>query len=483
MSFGSFIPGFGAHPQDVGGGDDDNPLLVDMAAWWPMDEIDPVGDRQDSHIHDYTIEASSAVEIATGVVGGAVSVTGISSSVLSRDAVPDEAWQMGTGDFTVALWFKARPERAGEVNTIVNTGGTSASDTGWGVTVWSSNFFRAIFAVGNSNTGLTFNGHTVVVGEWNYIIVEWDRSGTLAAWINGVKDPNELNLVPYEGSDITSTHRLRFGGRADRNDRYAAGDIDEVALWNRLLTAEEKDWLYNNGVGRSYEDLLPPPELLPGLAAWWSMDETASNRLDSHTNGYDFVSVSANFVAGKIDNALSIDQVSAHLVRANAAESWQMGASSMTVAFWVQRRATGEQSLIACGAARAGDAGWRVAIDSSGRLEASVSDGTSAVTASFLDKTTGLGSWNYVVVEFDRAGLARAWMDNGISAQSVDISGFTGLDIQSILPLYVGREAHASINSVTGYYDEVAVWNRLLTDAERAWLFNGGAGRAYNELT
>lgn len=46
------------------------------------------------------------------------------------------------------------------------------------------------------------------------------------------------------------TNNLQFGRLSTGN--YFDGILDEVAIWKRVLTPEERTYLYNNGTGRTY---------------------------------------------------------------------------------------------------------------------------------------------------------------------------------------------------------------------------------------
>ena len=57
---------------------------------------------------------------------------------------------------------------------------------------------------------------------------------------------------------MDSTYPLTIG--ADWDPAYVFnGRVDEVALYKRVLSANERGWLYNGGLGRTYSELTSPP--------------------------------------------------------------------------------------------------------------------------------------------------------------------------------------------------------------------------------
>jgi hypothetical protein len=71
----------------------------------------------------------------------------------------------------------------------------------------------------------------------------------LTVYVNGVqqKQASFANNISY-GSDAT----FIIGGRDAANYGCMNGILDEIAIWNRVLTADEITELYNNGAGKAY---------------------------------------------------------------------------------------------------------------------------------------------------------------------------------------------------------------------------------------
>lgn len=61
--------------------------------------------------------------------------------------------------------------------------------------------------------------------------------------------------MPAFGGEPTSYTKNATFTIGSMSGVYSTGLIDEVAVWDRALTQDEIDWLYNSGSGRTYADL------------------------------------------------------------------------------------------------------------------------------------------------------------------------------------------------------------------------------------
>jgi len=92
-------------------------------------------------------------------------------------------------------------------------------------------------------------------------------------------------------------------------------------------------------------------------------------------------------------------------------------------------------------------------------------------------------AWKHIVVSFDRAGTAETWVD-GVKINATDISGNAGQDLDTAdLALNIGQDGTGTYTDGGGVYhnadmDEVAIWNRILGDAEIVDVYNKGVAGA-----
>lgn len=232
-------------------------LSEDMAAWWSMNEAN--GTRFDSHVNSLDMTEVNGPTSQAGVLGNAVGFQLGDESHLTRPFSADEAWQMRDRDLTVAYWMY-QDSFGGGYSSMVDNGGLTdeSSDYGWRVgTNTGRQGFRGGFSI--NDTKIEINSDLdigIQLDEWNFFIVEYDRDGEMAIWVDGIKQSVTLDISQFNGVDVISaaSHGMFIGGNTRQDTRYMSGRLDEVAIWNRLLTEEEKTALYNEGVGLTYEE-------------------------------------------------------------------------------------------------------------------------------------------------------------------------------------------------------------------------------------
>jgi hypothetical protein len=213
----------------------------------------------------------------------------------------------------------------------------------------------------------------------------------------------------------------------------------------------------------------PTSPLLTSLVSYWKLEEASGSRADSYgTNPLTPVNTPTNGV-GIIGNACNFVGSSTQYLSHASNSDLQLGDRDWTIQFWASIGAAGNQTFLAK------DATTReYHIDlAGGQLRMFwVNGGVPIVSSS---PVTG-GLWGHVLAWYDAtANTLNLQINNGTVA-SVSDGGFVppvGAD-----EFRIGYDA-AGGNPFTGLIDEVAIWKRLLTPAERASLYNGGAGLTY----
>jgi hypothetical protein len=90
---------------------------------------------------------------------------------------------------------------------------------------------------------------TLTVNTWNLVIVMWNGSN-VTVYLNG---RSAQFSTAQSKTPIFGAYDWHFGqANVDTSDGRFVGKLDEIGFWNRLLTNNEIDYLYNNGTGRTY---------------------------------------------------------------------------------------------------------------------------------------------------------------------------------------------------------------------------------------
>ncbi|MCC7451492.1 MAG: hypothetical protein IT324_29050, partial [Anaerolineae bacterium] len=111
---------------------------------------------------------------------------------------------------------------------------------------------------------------TAAVGRWDYIAMT--RSGsTLTLYINGVA----VATGTASGSLVTTSNALAIGRKGSLSEAYFNGAIDEVAIYNKALTADQIAAHYNAGQGSAIPT--PTNTNTPTASSTFTLTPTATN--------------------------------------------------------------------------------------------------------------------------------------------------------------------------------------------------------------
>lgn len=218
--------------------------------------------------------AVGAPTFAAGKVGaGAVRVTNSRTepgsynfvTLGSNDIVPFGQAK----DFTVGFWLKT--ERVvGDPAIVGSKDWGSGNNSGWvigteedGRIEWN---YRRTNADGLSRKDLdyTAEGNLLAKPEWTHVSVVWTINGTAETYYNG-RLVDSQSIAPGTGDLSPADLNLNIG--QDGNGAYTDGEwdglLDEVAFWDRALTATEVATVF--GYGYRGESFLADPPSNPTI--------------------------------------------------------------------------------------------------------------------------------------------------------------------------------------------------------------------------
>ena len=152
-----------------------------------------------------------------------------------------------TDSFSYSLWFK---QGASTENSYGNINGTvlaskNDSRNGTNITVGYSNKTVTFFIEGDQNLNNSVASSSVL-NHWVYLSFVYDSSSqTLKAFNNGSK-VDELITESLVGDLLSNS--MWIGRRTNYTplDTYVVGSIDDIGIWNRVLTEQEIQNLYTS---------------------------------------------------------------------------------------------------------------------------------------------------------------------------------------------------------------------------------------------
>ena len=143
---------------------------------------------------------------------------------------------MRTGDFTWAGWIKLG--ELGQFQLLMNN--WSSFNNGWSLRFFSNN--KLYWLSNGSAIGMStaFND-----SDWHHVVFAMNRSGSEAKWyVNGSLETTATSIP----SAPSSTGNFRFGGAGHNPGTWRfEGKLDEIAVWNSVLDADNVTALYGSG--------------------------------------------------------------------------------------------------------------------------------------------------------------------------------------------------------------------------------------------
>ena len=157
----------------------------------------------------------------------------------------DASINFGTGDFTVSVWFKRFSNATTNLRLLSKAAG---SDT--------ANAANAGFCFFGSNTGISFavnpTAARTIIGAASYSLNEWVNVVGLVERGVSMRTYKNASLVASTtapSGSVSGTTSLFIGNNTGVN-LFWAGEIAQVQLYNRALTASEIQQNFNATRGR-----------------------------------------------------------------------------------------------------------------------------------------------------------------------------------------------------------------------------------------
>lgn len=156
---------------------------------------------------------------------------------------------------TVSLWVKARSYGAGGGGYLVGKATTASGGAGWFFRITQSNSlisFGAVFNTTSLAVDSALNSFTTAadMNRWVHLVATWDR--TLSAtgvkiYKNGVEQSYSTQTSGVGTYNSDAALNLVIGDGGAVSTRQSNATLDDVRVYNRVLTASEVRRLYNQG--------------------------------------------------------------------------------------------------------------------------------------------------------------------------------------------------------------------------------------------
>lgn len=404
----------------------------------------------------------------------------------------------GAVDMSVWGWFRLNSrDQLRRVFSLGGDGETEATNIQLAMLIQANNTFSIHWEYGaGTNFDQQFDPSIFSLVEdvdYFFTITRDATAKILRVYINGYFK-GEINYAnnPTGGTSAT----VNFGhlpGSFANFDGYLSG----FGIATSELSHGNVTWLCNDGDGRNYMDMYydanpthhssyaDPKAIWQALISWWEFDETNGIRYDRHT-GHHFPQVGfIEGTTGKFVNGLPIASSANHLEIDATTSSHQLafGDVPFTVVSWVKRTATGVANQVVIGRYASTTRSWFLGVESAGQTAfAAALTNTTHTTANYPGETVSRvdgSTWIMTAGYHDPTANTIAASLDGLHWFAEAHSG--GVYNANTVDIRVGIDA-ADTNIFSGVIDQTAVFNRVLTRAEKDWLWNYGEGRTYDQL-
>lgn len=158
--------------------------------------------------------------------------------------VPHNQAQLGvnlSNGFTISAWINPRSSGENNRGRIIDKSNGVFGEQGYILYVDSSNNkLRFIINGSGLGDGASSLANSIIYNSIWYHILVTISSGQLANfYINGVLSGTGNQDLVQTIATITTTNAIRIGNRATATDRSFDGSINNVKIWNKILTSAE----------------------------------------------------------------------------------------------------------------------------------------------------------------------------------------------------------------------------------------------------
>ena len=221
-----------------------------LVSWWELNEES--GERADAHGSN-NLTDNNTVLYTAGKKGNAARFVAAQNEFL--DIADQASLSFADVDFTLACW--ARLDTTTGSHALISKWEYGNSDREY-LLRYNSTPDRFQISVSNDGTTVTSEAADELgapADDTWYFVVAWHDA--TANTLNIQVDNGTIDSGSYSNgcNDNISPFSIGAYFNSGTEEGEMDGDIDEAAVWGRVLTATEKTWLYNAGNGRAYAEL------------------------------------------------------------------------------------------------------------------------------------------------------------------------------------------------------------------------------------
>ena len=445
------------------------PIPAGMVSWWPLD-----GDATDIYgSNSGTLQNSPP--FVPGKVGHAISVNGTNGISVPTSS----SLNFGAGaDFSIDAWIRTSNTARNTLTIVDKRVVSGSSATGYALYLYQGQV--GVELANGTLLDVTGLSSDLRNGQWHHVAVSIVRNSATGGrvYLDGALSAT-FNPTSKSGS-LANNQPLLIGQNEYSAIANFVGEIDEVDVFNRAVSATDVASIYNAGsTGKCHTTTTPTPTPAPtcapipvGMVSWWPLE---GNATDVYGPNNGTPQGAPGFVPGKVGQAMSVNGANGISVPDNSSLNFGAGAD-FSVDAWIRTSNTARNTLtivdkrVVSGSNATGYAFYLY----QGQVGVELANGT-LLDFTGLSADLRNGQWHHIAVSIVRnsATGGRVYVDGALSATFNPTSKSGSLANNQ--PLLIGQNAYSATADFIGEIDEVDVSSRAMSATEVANIYNAGS--------
>ncbi len=211
-----------------------------LVGWWPFtgNANDESGNGNNATNTNATITTDR-----NGIGNSAYTFNGSSNFIEIPDSQP---LRLSNTDFTISFWVNVNTFSNGSNVTSFLCKRGSGSNNGWIVDANSGDSYALEYCVSSGSNPQVNTITTISSNVWHNLIVRYSlATQNITFYYDGVLDSSPSSILPTPNSSCSSVLRFGWDTGSPTGPYWLNGKLDDIGIWNRVLTQQEITNLYN----------------------------------------------------------------------------------------------------------------------------------------------------------------------------------------------------------------------------------------------
>ena len=239
----------------------------------------------------------------------------------------------GTSDFTISLWV--RTDAIGSRQHVFQQTGNNGIRL---IAIASDGEFHSRLSASGSDDD---SGFTASANTWYHVAIVHNNSGNTLVWYVNAVERNTNTSVNAQ----SASGNYYLGTNSNTDDHWFDGKMDEVAIWNDILTSSEISAIYNSGNGMGVSSNSGNYNSASNLQGYWNFQQNLNDESSNSNNGT-FNGGSVSYTDVSSDLSLPVELTSFHVLstRSQAVTlQWVTESEINNLGFILDRRVPGTE--------------------------------------------------------------------------------------------------------------------------------------------